>query len=65
MEFAKDNTKKEKKSDPYENVRRDVPIKPGITIMSEKDYKRSRKKQEIFKEIEEWRDEIATLGVEI
>jgi hypothetical protein len=58
-------TMKDRKIDPYENIRRDVPMKPGKVIVTEKDYRRSRKKQEIFKEIEEWRDEIATLGIEL
>lgn len=56
---------KEKKSDPYSNIRRDVPMKPGKTIISEKEYKRSKEKFEIEQELEEWRDEIATLGVKL
>ncbi len=56
---------KEKKSDPYSDIRRDVPMKPGKTILSDKEYRRSKKRFEIEQEIEEWKDEIATMGVEI
>jgi hypothetical protein len=61
-EFVKPNNKKSKKSDPYKHIRRD-PSKPGFVIVSEKDYKRSRKSRIIESEVQEWQDEISNLGV--
>jgi hypothetical protein len=63
-EFVKPNNKKSKKSDPYKHIRRDS-SKPGFVIVSEKDYNRSRERQEIYREVLQWQDEILTMGVEI
>ena len=48
---------REKKSDPYANIRRDVPP-PGKVIRSLKQYDRKTEKEDILREVEEFREEL-------
>ena len=56
---------KDWREDPYANVRREVPNRPGKVILSRKDYKRSRAKNEMWELIEESLEDLEGLAVEL